>query len=164
MKNNFTAHVENGGLKFESDRQRTEFKNFLKEHEGARLKFEMIVPESPRQRAFYHGAVIPLWAYLDGKDYRDADVLEYMHEIAKREFNGDIVVVNGKTEKIGKSSKGLLKDGYLERVIDYLAENYGIDPSVVLNPELYKRFRDTVYPYESYDTFIDYLVDLKILK
>ena len=76
-----------------------------------------------------------------------------------------IIVVHGEPHKVAKSTKGMLNKGYLERVIDHLVENYGIDPAMVLNPELYKKFRDEIYPMTSkYDTFIDYMVDLKLLK
>lgn len=129
------------------------------------MTIEPTLPESRNQRAFYHAAVLVLWAYLDGKNYRDSLVLEQMHEIAKREFNGEVMVVNGTPHKVSKSTKGLLNKGYLERVIDYLVESYGIDQGAVLNPEIYKKFRDEVYPFTSkYDTFIDYLRDMKLLK
>lgn len=153
-----------GGLEF-SDYERAKFKKFLKENHGTRLTIEPMLPESRNQRAFYHGAVIVLWAYLDGKDYRDSVVLEQMHEIAKREFNGEVVIVHGTPHKVSKSTKGLLNKGYLERVIDYLVESYGIDQGAVLNPEIYKKFRDEIYPFTSkYDTFIDYMKDIKLLK
>lgn len=161
----FKAVIKNGGLGFPNDYQRDKFRQLLKENEGIRVKIELDTPESTNQRAFYHGAVLPLWAYLDGKDYRDGDILNQLHEIAKREFNGEIIMIHGKPEKVGKSTKGLLRSGYLERVIDYLVENYGIDQGLVLNPELYKKFRDEIYPFDTkYDTFIEYMKDLNLLK
>ncbi len=161
----FTAlATQDGGLEF-GEYQRAKFKKFLKENAGIRVVIEPMMPESRSQRAFYHAAVLVLWAYLDGKDYRDSLVLEQMHEIAKREFNGEIMVVNGTPHKVSKSTKGLLNKGYLERVIDYLVESYGIDQGLVLNPEIYKKFRDEIYPNTNkYDTFIDYMRDIKILK
>ena len=148
-----------------SDHTRDKITKFFKENPGIRITIEPQVPESKNQRAFYHGAVIVLWAYLDGKDYRDSLVLEQMHEIAKREFNGEIMMVNGTPHKVSKSTKGLLNKGYLERVIDYLVESYGIDQGTFLNPEIYKKFRDEIYPYTSkYETFIDYMRDIKLLK
>jgi len=36
---------------------------------------------------------------------------------------------------------------------------YGADLTI-LEPTLYKRYRDEIYPYTSYDTFIDYLIDI----
>lgn len=160
----FKVRAQGGGLSFSSDFSRDRFRKFLKENEGIILTIKPELPESKNQRAFYHGAVLPLWAYLDGKDYKDSDVMNQMHEVAKREFNGEIIMINHKPEKVGKSSKGLLNDGYLERIITYLAENYAIDPVVVLNPELYKTFRDTIYPFDTkYEDFIDYMQDLNLL-
>lgn len=154
-----------GGLSFSSDFSRDKFKTFLKENDGIILVVKPEVPESKNQRAFYHGAVLPLWAYLDGKDYKDSDTLTQMHEIAKREFNGEIIMINNKPEKVGKSSKGSLNDGYVERIVLYLIENYAIDPSVVLNPELYKKFRDEIYPFDrKYEDFIDYMRELNLLQ
>ncbi len=113
----------------------------------------------------YHGAYLPLWAFLDGKDYKDSAVLEVLHEVAKLEFNPTVVVVNGKEKKIGKSTKGKLNKGFMERILDYLIENYAIDPAEVLNPDHYKDFKDRIYPYTTkYDTYIDYLLDLGVLK
>ncbi len=145
--------------------QRATLKEFIKENAGRRLRMviEEMTPESRNQRKFYHGAVIPLWAYLDGKDYKDGLVLDQLHEIAKREFNGEVIMVAGKAQLVGKSTKGLLAKGFLERVIDYLVENYGIDPAKVLNVDLYKKFRDEIYGFSQYDTFIDFMVAQKII-
>ena len=159
----FTATSTGVALDMGSETNRAKFKQFLLENKGIRLKIEPVTPESRGQRAFYHGAVIPLWAYLDGKDYKDNLVLDQLHDIAKREFNGEVLVVYGKAYKVSKSTKGLLNKGFLERVIDYLVENYGIDQGVVLNPNLYVKFRDEIYPYSNYDTFIDYMEDIKLI-
>ncbi len=155
---------EDGGLEFPSGFARDKFRAYLKENIGLRLEISPIVPESPRQRAYYHGAVLPMWAFLDGLDYKDVGILEQMHEIAKREFNGEIIVVNGKKQKVGKSSKGLLNSGYLERVIDYLVENYAIDPGAVLNPDQYKYFRDAIFPVSDHEDYIDYLLSTGALR
>lgn len=160
----FAARAQKGGLVFPSDYQRDQFRKYVKENDGIRLQIEPIVPDSNNQRAFYHGAIIPLWAYLDGKDHRDSNVLDQMHQVAKLEFNGGVIVVNNVSHKVAQSTKGKLNQGFIERVMDYLAENYGIDPSVVLNPELYKRFRDEIYPYSNYEDFIAYMRDIKLLK
>lgn len=163
MKFKFIS-TPDGGMSF-SDHEKIKLFKYMKENPNTRFSIEPLVPESRSQRGFYHGAVIVLWAYLDGKDYRDSLVLEQMHEVAKQEFNGEILVVNGNGHKVSKSTKGLLNGGYLERVIDYLAESYGIDPQICLNPEIYKKFRDEIYPFTNkYDTFIDYMKDLKLIK
>lgn len=155
---------ENGSLGM-TPYQRITFQEFIKGNKGDRIRvtLEEYVPESKAQRAFYHGAVLVLWAYLDGKDYRDSRTLEIMHEIAKAEFNPEIFMLNGKEHRVGKSSKGKLNEGYVESIIDYLQENYGIDPAKVLNVDLYKKFRDQIYGFSTYDCFIDYMVAMNLL-
>jgi hypothetical protein len=76
---------------------------------------------------------------------------------------------NGKSVKVGLSTKGLLKEtdkqnsGYVERVISYIEENYGVDRTKVLNTAHYKDFVDRVYSVSKYDDYIDYLVELNFL-
>ena len=139
-------------------------KALAKRHEGAKISLEMLTPESRQQRKFYEGAVIPLWAYLDDKDYKDNQVCENMREVAKIEFNGAMEEVGGKVYKIGKSTKGELNKGFLERVIENLEEQYGIDRKEVLNPADYKHWRDTIFPYGGPNCYIDYLIDCGRLK
>jgi hypothetical protein len=154
-----------GGLEM-SDYQRKTLKQYNKDNTGSRmcLVIDKETPESRNQRKMYHGAYLPLWAFLDGKNYKDHQVLEDLHEVAKLEFNPTVVIVNGKDRKIGKSTKGKLNQGFMERFLDNLVENYGIDPSKVLNTDHYKDFRDRIWPFTTkYDTYIDYLLDMKIL-
>jgi len=47
----------------------------------------------------------------------------------------------------------------MEGPIDFLVAQYGIDPSAVLNPEEYKRYRDMAMMDGRFETYIDYLVD-----
>ncbi len=148
-----------GGLDF-GERNGVIFKRYLAENPGIVLRITPVLPESGKQRRFYHGAVIPLWAYLDGKDHRDHKVLADLHELAKLEFNGEIITVAGVPHKIGRSTQGKLRDGFLERVVEYLVEQYGIDPSVCLNPTEYKRFMDEIYMHGKYDDYIAYLIEL----
>lgn len=157
------ANKETNGFEFPTKTGRREFLQFLKDNPGIRFEIEAIFPESKKQRAFYHGAVLALWAYLDGKNYKDWKVIEAYHEMAKIEFNGEIVITKNKTVKVGKSSKGELNRGFLERVIDNLVEQYGIDQGLCLNPEDYKYFRDVIYSDGKYDDYLDYLKDLKRL-
>jgi hypothetical protein len=138
-------------------------------NEGIIVSVQSRTPESRQVRGFYHGAVLPLWAYLNGLDYRDSKVLAFMHEHAKREFNSEIIFIDGKEIKRGKSTAGILNEndkqnsGYLERVITYLEENYGIDRMKVLNPEHYKDFKDRVYSVGEYEDYIAYLESLGFL-
>ena len=164
----FIAQAKDGKLST-SDYTRRQLSQFLKDNDGITLAITPRVPESRKQRAFYHGAIMPLWAYLNGYDHRDGDVLKWLHETAKREFNGEIVFLDGKKVKRGMSTKGLLAEndaqnsGYIERVINYLEENYGIDRIKVLNPEHYKKFMDEIYSVSEYDDYILYLLDLGFL-
>jgi hypothetical protein len=52
----------------------------------------------------------------------------------------------------------MLRDGFLGRVLEYLVENYAIDPSLVLDPNHYKNFRDTIFMNGEDETYIDFLV------
>lgn len=164
------GRVKNGKLEI-GDYNRRLLNDFLKQkkNQGRVIAIQDRVPESRKQRAYYHGAVLTLWAYLNGQNYKDGDEIGFLHEHAKREFNGEIVLVEGKPVKRGKSTVGLMNDndqensGYLERVISYLEENYGIDRTKVLNPKHYKDFKDRIYMEGKYDTYIDYLKDLHFI-
>lgn len=136
---------------------------FAKRNPGIRAEIVPFLPDSRKQRRFYFGAILTLWAYLDGKDYKDSAVIEDLHEVAKLEFNAQIVVVKGKKYRVGKSTKGKLNQGYLERIIDYLEESYGIDRMKVLNPKHYKDFMDRIFSFSHYETYIDYLKELHYL-
>lgn len=160
----FLAHSDKGALSLGTEYNRARFKQDLKDNDGARYRIERISPESREQRGFYHGAVLPLWAFLDGNDWRDHNTLEHYHHEAKKEFNGDFIVRAGKKEKFGKSTKGVLNKGYLERVIDFLEEQYAIDRALVLNPESYKQWRDELYGTGETDSFIEYMVEIGLLK
>lgn len=162
----FLARANTDGSLDMSDYQRATLHQTIKDNAGRRMRLivEKETPESRNQRKMYHGAYLVLWAYLDGKDYKDHQVLEDLHEVAKLEFNPMVIVIAGKDRKIGKSTKGKLSQGFMERLLDYLVENYAIDPAKVLNPEHYKDFRDRIWPFTTkYDTYIDYLKDLKFL-
>lgn len=165
MKKVFQAEAkQDGGLNM-TPYQRATLKQFIKDNAGARLRLiiDKLTPESRNQRRFYHGAVLTLWAYLDGNDYKDNKVLSYYHEFAKQEFNPDIIFISGKKVKVGKTTKGSLNEGYINSIIDYLQEQYGIEPARVLDTVLYKKFRDKINLTGVYDTFIDYMVELNLL-
>jgi len=127
-------------------------------------------PDSRKQRGYYHGGVLALWAFLNQMDYHDHKILEFLHDHAKKEFNGAIIRLEGKQVKIGLSTIGLLNDsdeaesGYLERVISYLEENYAIDRMKVLNPEHYKQWRDEIYSVGESDNYIDYMQEIGLLQ
>jgi hypothetical protein len=152
----------NGRLEF-GPHARAQFMEFLRKNGPLRLHITPELPESGKLRRFFHGAVIPLWAYLDGKDYKDYEVRRDLHELAKLEFNGQIIVVHGETKKVGRSSKGAALRPFVEQVITYLEENYGIDRATFLDPADYKHFIGAIYMHGEYDTYIDYLLALKRL-
>lgn len=157
----FIGQFLGGKLEFGEGRER--LMKFMEKNDRLRFELVPLLPESRQQRKFYHAAVLALWAYCDGKDYKDDEVLAQMHDVAKMEFNPEIINVNGKVYKIGKTTKGKLRDGFIDKIIDYLEENYGIDRMKVLNPKDYEYFRDAIFPTSHYETYIDYLVDTKKL-
>lgn len=162
---NYHFQAKNSQIHMPSDFARQAFKKHLANNEGSVFDIVKRTPEESRsQRSFYHGAVLKLWIFLDGKDYKNNDLVARYHEIAKLEFNGDFEVSNGKTYRIGKSTRQALNNGFLERVIDNLVTQYGIDQSVVLNPKLYKKWKTEIWPYGGPETFIDYMLSIRILK
>ena len=154
-----------------SDYNRRFWNDYLKkpENQNKVIAIQDRIPESRKQRAFYEGAIIPLWAFLNGYDYKDCDVLGFLRETAKKEFNGEDIILDGKKVRRGKSTKGLLAEndqqasGFLERVMSYLEENYGIDRNKVLNSEHYKKWRDEIYSFGEYDSYIEYLQSIGFL-
>lgn len=165
LMKNYHFQAKSGAIHMPSEFTRMAFKRHLVNNEGAIFDVVKRTPEESRSmRKFYHGAVITLWAYLDGKDYKDSALLEAMHEIAKVEFNGDFMRIEGKLKRYGKSTIGSLNEGFLNRVIEHLVENYGIDQSTVLDPKLYKKWKNEVWPFGGPETFIDYLIELKLLR
>lgn len=160
----FLAYSNKGALSLGTEYNRARFKQDLRENDGARYRIERMTPESRDQRGFFEGAVIPLWVYLDGNDWRNSNIVKHYHNESKKEFNGDFIIRAGQKEKIGKSTKGILNKGFLDKVIDFLEEQYGIERIEVLNPETYKRWRDELYGTGETDDFIEYMVETGMLK
>lgn len=154
-----------GKLDFGNHEKTAKAKRFALMHNGERFWLDVALPtDSSEQRKFYHGAVLALWAYLDSANYKSSEVINKYHDWAKIEFNGEPFVIKGKTHRIGGSTKGKLNAGYLERVINYLEENYAIDRLRVLDVKLYKKFIDEVFQMGEFDTFIEYMLFLGILE
>ena len=161
----FIAIVQNGKLTFKNSFMREKFAKFVKFHEGKRVFITPTFKESDKQRGFFEGAVVPLVTFFqEGMDYRNSDDLRNIRESLKIEFNGAFTTLNGKSYKVGKSTQGKLNDGFIESIIDWLEDNYGIDRQKVLDPKEYKKWRDEVYPFGGPETYIDYLLELKLLK
>ncbi len=160
----YTALSKNGKLEMQSEYTRENFKKFLLKHDGARIEFVPVLPESSKQRKFFEGAIIPLVTfYQENLDHRNGEDLYKVREWIKQEFNSEMVVVGGKTKVVPKSTKNVLRDGFLQRVVDWLTENYS-PPHEALSPEKYRDWRDRVFPFGGPENYIDYLCEVKILK
>jgi hypothetical protein len=157
----FIAEIKAVRLDFRSEYNRARFMDFLKKNEGMRVVIEPATPESAEQRRFFEGAVVKLITfYQEGLDYRNSEDCRKVRDWLKLEFNGEIVKVAGKTQKVAKSTKGALAKGFLDRVIDWMADNgYQIE---LLNPDEYKTWRDEIA--QIGDNYIDYLLSLNRLK
>ena len=157
----FTALAKKGGLEF-GEYNRAKFKQWLIDNDGARLQITNLTPESKKMRRFFEGGVVPLITfYQEGLDYRLHEDNLKVREWLKSEFNGEAVIVDGKSHIIPKSTKGELKD-FMERVMDWMSENgYQIE---LLKPDDYKKWEEEVYPYEGADNYIDYLISIGRLK
>lgn len=130
-----------------------------KENEGGNYQINLISAESKNQRGFFEGGIIPLWVFLDGHNHRDNKINRHYRDEAKKEFNGDMIIRNGKEELIGLSTKGILPE-FTEKIIAYLEENYSIDRKEILDVEHYKNWRDTIYGIGTSETYIDFLVEI----
>src|SRR5690349_20847265 len=76
----FRATAHDGGLDFGSEFNKLRFKEWLKEHEGAKLRIEDIVPvRSMSQHRHY-------WVYMEAVSRETGHTPEEIHEWAKRKF------------------------------------------------------------------------------
>jgi hypothetical protein len=152
-----------GGLDFGSY-TKMNLKKFIKENPNMRFELKPLLPESSKQRGWFEAGLVPLITfYQENMDHREGKDLKRVREWLKIEFNGDLIAIGGKTHRIAKSTQNKLNSGFLERVVDWLVENY-TPPVEVLDPEKFKHWRDTVFPYGGPDNYIDYLLEINILK
>lgn len=150
------------GLDF-AEQTRIKFKSYIKNHPNTPFEIVPLLPESGKQRRFFEGAVVPLVTfYQEGMDYRNAEDVRNVREWLKVEFGGGFVTIHGKAHKIARSTKNQLNQGFLERVIEWLTENYA-PPEEALDPKKYQHWKDVIYPDGGPETYIDYLVELKII-
>ncbi len=150
-----------------SDYSRAKLRQLVKDNGPVRCEISTLLPESRNQRAYLMGCIIPLIVYLDGGDYRDTKTLEYYFEFLKRELSPDLVMIKGKAQVFGKSTKGSKAlNGFLERSLEYLNEQYGIEyDNQALLPDSYKHFRDAIYPFQKeFDCYLDYCIKSKWIK
>src|SRR5947209_5576105 len=125
---------------------REKLRLFLRNYpHGVPMTLTASLPESSKLRRFYEGAVIPLATfYQEGMNHHDPDDRRKMREWLKQEFNGEIILVDGKRHRVAKSSKGRdALNPLVERVINWLQDNYDPPPQA-LDPQAYKDWRDTV--------------------
>lgn len=156
---------KDGGFDLGSEFNRNRLKIDLRKNIGSRYKIERITPESDKQRRFFEGAVVPLVTFFqEGMSHEEPEDNRKVRDWLKIEFNGELVIIQGKSVKVAKSTKGQLNKGFLDRVIDWIEESYGVDRAIVLNPEDYKHWHDVIFPNgDGPDNYIDYLVELKKL-
>lgn len=161
----FTAVVEDGRISLGSPLNRDRVGKWCRENPGARIELRPILPESGKQRRYFEGAIVPLVCYFqEGMDHHDGEDLARVREWLKLEFNGEIIELRGKAHRIAKSTKGAALKAFVERVLDWVVEQYA-PPMEALETAKWKRWRDEVYPIPgSADTYIDYLVELGLLK
>jgi len=158
----FKGRFKKDGFAF-SSYEKANLAEYMKDNEGQPFKLTPDLPESSKQRAFFEGAICPLVAfYHEGMDHRKWKDVKKVRDWLKTELNGEYVEIGGTTHKIAMTTKGGLNKGFGERVSNYLDENYA-PPTDALDPEKYKHWRDTVFPFGGPDNYIDYLVEIKIL-
>lgn len=146
-------------LDFGSDFNRSRFMDFLSKNIGIRFKIDPFTPESRAQRGWFEGALIPFLTYFqENMDWRDTDDRAKVCHVIKTEFNGVWATVGDKRGKVPKSTKGELNRGLIERIMDWAGEQgYPIE---VLDPNIYKDWRDRIYPQGGAATFIEYLEEM----
>ena len=156
---------EDGGLNF-GTYTRIDLKKFANENPNMPFELKPMLPESEDQRGFFEGGLCPLVAYYqEGMDYRSYKDRQKVREWLKIEFNSELVALGGKSHKVAKSTKNKLNDGFIERVQDWIIENYS-PPEEVFDTSVYKNWRDKLKPLgeSKAETFIDYLIEIKVLK
>lgn len=154
---------KDGGLSF-GQYTRMHLKKFIKENPNLPFELRPLLPESSKQRGFFEGAIVPLITfYQEGMDYKNSQHLVAVREWLKIEFNGEMIQIGGKVHKVAKSTKNALNQGFLERVMDWLVENYA-PPVEVIDPKHYKHWKDAIFPYKGADNYIDYLRSLNLIK
>jgi hypothetical protein len=156
---------EDGGLEFGAY-TKSDLMRFIKENPRMPFELKPLLPESNEQRGFFEGGICSLVAYYqEGMDYRNYKDREKVREWLKIEFNGDLIAIGGKSHRIAKSTKNQLNLGFLERVEDWLVEQYN-PPMYFFDTNNYKRWHDELLPLgeTKTETYIDYLKEINILK
>ena len=159
----FRGRFTDKGTFFFSDFIKAQLLDYIKGNPNQPFEIRPLLPESYSQRRYFEGAIIPLITfYQEGLDHRSSVDTKTVRDWLKIEFCGDLVVIGGKAHRVPQSTKGKLNNGFLERVIGWIEDNYA-PPREALDPEAYKKWRDTIFPFGGPDNYIDYLVDIRIL-
>lgn len=134
-------------------------KKYLAENGPCRIRITHELPESNKLRGWFEGAIIPLVTfYQEGMDHHSKDDRLKVREWLKAEFNGELVTIAGKVQRVAKSSKGrAVFNPYVERVMDWFVPNYE-PPQEAIDPEYFKVWRDTIRSFGGPGDYIDYLV------
>jgi hypothetical protein len=151
------------GFDFGSYTKRS-LKDYMKKNPNMPFELVPLLPESKDQRGFFEGAICPLVAfYQERMNHHDSKDVKKVREWLKIEFNGEMVEISGKVNKIAASTKNKLNQGFLERVEGYLIDNYA-PPKEVFDTKKYDHWKDTIFPYGGPDNYLDYLIEVGILK
>lgn len=144
---------------------KADFRQYLKDNGPCEIKICAVLPESNKMRRWYEGGLVPLIAfYQEGMDHNKSEDRLKVREWLKMEFNGEMVEVAGKAQLIARSTKGrAVFNPFVERVQDWFLENYD-PPLEAMDPKKWKHWRDTVFPYGGPRTYIDYLIEIGVLK
>lgn len=151
------------GLIF-SDFFRSKMLEYMRKNPGQPFEISPILAESTKQRGWFEAALCPLVAfYQEGMDHRNYKDIKKVREWLKIEFNSEMVNILGRVNKVAKSTKNELNNGFLERVVGYLQENFS-PPIEALDPKCYKHWHDSIFPYGGPDNYIEYLLKTNKLK
>jgi hypothetical protein len=141
------------------------FRQYLKDNGPVEIKICAVLPESNKMCRWYEGGLIPLICfYQEGMDHNSSADRLKVREWLKVEFNGEVIELNGKTQLIARSTKGrAVFNPFVERVQDWFVQNYD-PPAEAMDPAKWKHWHDTVFPYGGPRTYIDYLIEIGLLK
>ncbi|CCD89878.1 protein of unknown function [Bradyrhizobium sp. ORS 285] len=122
-------------------------------------------PESNKKRKWFEGGLVRLICYYqEGFDHNNPEHRRRVREWLKVEFNADLVTVAGKVQRVARSTKGrMVFDPYVERVENWFIENYS-PPIEAMDPKKWKHWHETIFPSGGPDNYIDYLIEIGILK
>lgn len=131
-----------------------------------RYAIDPILPESKKMRGYFEGCLVALFCFFqEHLDHHDTDHLRQARDFLKTKFKGEMIIVDGVKQIVPGTTKGsenLRK--ITTNIFEMLVDDYGC-PEVALNPEAYKKWRDTIFPFtDGADNYIDYCLELGLLE